>query len=313
MDEWKGCRSMSCLVIRSPRRCRRWRAAGFAGLLGFSLCAAVPLAVAVDGPPAATAADESPADKATMAELRKTIEAIPEDRREVDGAAILEAWLPKFTSDRVRQRVLLSLGGFAQMQGRTTASIAFWQRAADLNADPMVTIRAREYIADSISASGDLKAALNQLSRIPEPTQQLADAANLAPEVTDDIYNTEVKRIELLIDHGRREEAFPRIIRLAKLYPNHRISPLVLAEGLTAGFFLTKDHESCVRWRRRIAEAIPSAAETAASLPDAHRKGSLGPRPSILAAGGQRNSSGCAADLVCVASLGTFSGNSLVA
>ena len=148
------------------------------------------------------------------------------------------------------------------MQGRTTASIAFWQRAADLNADPMVTIRAREYIADSISASGDLKAALNQLSRIPEPTQQLADAANLAPEVTDDIYNTEVKRIELLIDHGRREEAFPRIIRLAKLYPNHRISPLVLAEGLTAGFFLTKDHESCVRWRRRIAEAIPYAAES---------------------------------------------------
>ena len=262
MDEWKGCRSMSCLVIRSPRRCRRWRAAVFAGLLGFSLCAAVPLAVAVDGPPAATAADESPADKATMAELRKTIEAIPEDRREVDGAAILEAWLPKFNSDRVRQRVLLSLGGFAQMQGRTTASIAFWQRAADLNADPMVTIRAREYIADSISASGDLKAALNQLSRIPEPTQQLADAANLAPEVTDDIYNTEVKRIELLIDHGRREEAFPRIIRLAKLYPNHRISPLVLAEGLTAGFFLTKDHESCVRWRRRIAEAIPYAAES---------------------------------------------------
>ncbi|MEI8342539.1 MAG: aminotransferase class I/II-fold pyridoxal phosphate-dependent enzyme, partial [Verrucomicrobiota bacterium] len=124
-----------------------------------------------------------------MAELRKTIEAIPEDRREADGAAILEAWLPKFTSDRVRQRVLLSLGGFARMQGRTTASIAFWQRAADLNADPMVTIRAREYIADSISASGDLKAALNQLSRIPEPTQQLADAANLPAEVTDDIYN----------------------------------------------------------------------------------------------------------------------------
>ena len=233
-----------------------------AALQGLGYCLIASSTMAFDDPLVVTATDESPADKETMTELRKAIEAIPEGSRESDGAGVLEAWLPRFTSDAVRQRVLVSLGGLAQRRGRSEDAINFWRRAADLNADPLLTTRARESIADSISESGDLEVALRELSGIPEPTQQLADAANLPAEVTDDIYNTEVKRIELLTRHLRLEDAFTRIVRLANLYPNHRTSPLVLAEGLTAGFFLTKDHDACVRWRRRIVEAIPYAAES---------------------------------------------------
>lgn len=218
--------------------------------------------MAFDDPLVVTATVESPTDKETMAELRKAIEAIPEGSREIDGAGVLEAWLPKFTSDAVRQRVLVSLGGLAQRRGQSEDAMNFWRRAADVNADPLLTTRARESIADLMSESGDLEVALRELSVIPEPTQQLADAANLPAEVTDDIYNTEVKRIEILTRHLRLEDAFTRIVRLANLYPNHRVSPLVLAEGLTAGFFLTKDHDACVRWRRRIVEAIPYAVES---------------------------------------------------
>ena len=253
---------MSLIKRRSKRPSRDRVVAVVVGLHGLCCCFAASSAMAFDDPFVVTATDESAADKASMAELRKVIEAIPDERRETDGASILEAWLPRFTSDVVRQRVLLSLGGLAQRQAHTENAIDFWRRAAVLEADPLLTARARELIADSISNSGDLDVALQELSRTPEPTRQLADAANLPAEVTDDIYNTEVKRIELLTRHLRFEDAFTRIVRLANLYPNHRTFPLVLAEGLTAGFFLTKDHESSVRWRRRIVEAIPYAAES---------------------------------------------------
>ena len=253
---------MSLIERRSKRPYRDRMVAVVAALQGLGYCLIASSTMAFDDPLVVTATDESPADKETMTELRKAIEAIPEGSRESDGAGVLEAWLPRFTSDAVRQRVLVSLGGLAQRRGRSEDAINFWRRAADLNADPLLTTRARESIADSISESGDLEVALRELSGIPEPTQQLADAANLPAEVTDDIYNTEVKRIELLTRHLRLEDAFTRIVRLANLYPNHRTSPLVLAEGLTAGFFLTKDHDACVRWRRRIVEAIPYAAES---------------------------------------------------
>lgn len=253
---------MSLIERRSKRPYRDRMVAVVAALQGLGYCLIASSTMAFDDPLVVTATDESPADKETMTELRKAIEAIPEGSRESDGAGVLEAWLPRFTSDAVRQRVLVSLGGLAQRRGKSEDAINFWRRAADLNADPLLTTRARESIADSISESGDLEVALRELSGIPEPTQQLADAANLPAEVTDDIYNTEVKRIELLTRHLRLEDAFARIVRLANLYPNHRTSPLVLAEGLTAGFFLTKDHDACVRWRRRIVEAIPYAAES---------------------------------------------------
>lgn len=249
--------------------CRWCALASFAVLVTIGLASAV--VSGADAPEASGVpeASESPADMNTMADLRKAIEALPEDRREVDGAAILEEWLPRFSSDAVRQRVVLSLGDLARRRGRVDDAVAYWRRAEDLDADPLLTTRARESIAEAMSESGNLDDALRQLAHTPEPTREIADAANLPPGVTDGVYNTEVKRIELLTKHRRLEEAFERIVRLAELYPDHRDTPLVLAEGLTTVFFLTKDHESCVKWRRRIVDAIPYAADSETFLGNA--------------------------------------------
>jgi len=99
------------------------------------------------------------------------------------------------------------------------------------------------------------------LATVPEPDAEAASPSDLPPNQTDDVYEAERKRIELLLDQGKDEEGFARILRFAKAYPRHKETPLILFGHITGPLFISGNFAGAISWRRRFIEALPYAAD----------------------------------------------------
>jgi tetratricopeptide (TPR) repeat protein len=209
------------------------------------------------------------ADQRVMDEIRKEIEAIPEASREIAGVEILDQSISRFALATTQQRVLVSVGELTAKLGQTDKSIDAFKRGLALAADPLLTLTCRMRLAEILSSVGRADEAEAVLATVPAPDAVFASPSDLPPDQTDDIYEAERKRIELLIDQGKDEEGFERIVRFAKTYPRHTTAPLILFEHITAPMFLTGDYAGAIRWRRRAAEALPHASENPMFLSNA--------------------------------------------
>lgn len=204
--------------------------------------------------------DQDAIGKALMDEVRREIEAIPEATRESEGIAILEEALPRFPSEATRQRVLVSIGELSAKLGRTNDAIDAFRRGLNLAADPVLSSACRTRLAELLSAQGRTEEAAAVLAVVPEPDADRLGVSDLPSDRTDDVFEAERKRIELLIDQGKDEEGFERLVRFSNVYPRHVREPLVLFERITAPMYLAGDYANAICWRRRAAEAFPHAA-----------------------------------------------------
>ena len=209
------------------------------------------------------------ADQRVMDEIRKEIEAIPEASREIAGVEILDQSISRFALATTQQRVLVSVGELTAKLGQTDKSIDAFERGLALTADPLLTLTCRMRLAEILSSVGRADEAEAVLATVPAPDAVFASPSDLPPDQTDDIYEAERKRIELLIDQGKDEEGFERIVRFAKTYPRHTTAPLILFEHITGPMFLTGDYAGAIRWRRRAAEALPHASDNPMFLSNA--------------------------------------------
>ena len=209
------------------------------------------------------------ADQRVMDEIRKDIEAIPEASREIAGVEILDQSISRFALATTQQRVLVSVGELTAKLGQTDKSIDAFKRGLALAADPLLTLTCRMRLAEILSSVGRADEAEAVLATVPAPDAVFASPSDLPPDQTDDIYEAERKRIELLIDQGKDEEGFERILRFAKTYPRHTTAPLILFEHITGPMFLTGDYAGAIRWRRRAAEALPHASDNPMFLSNA--------------------------------------------
>jgi len=179
------------------------------------------------------------ADQRVMDEIRKDIEAIPEASREIAGVEILDQSISRFALATTQQRVLVSVGELTAKLGQTDKSIDAFKRGLALAADPLLTLTCRMRLAELLSSVGRADEAEAVLAPVPAPEAVFASPSDLPPDQTDDIYEAERKRIELLIDQGKDEEGFERIVRFAKTYPRHTTAPLILFEHITGPMFLS--------------------------------------------------------------------------
>lgn len=209
------------------------------------------------------------ADQRVMDEIRKEIEAIPEASREIAGVEILDQSISRFALATTQQRVLVSIGELTAKLGQTDKSIDAFKRGLALAADPLLTLTCRMRLAEILSSVGRADEAEAVLATVPAPDAVFASPSDLPPDQTDDIYEAERKRIELLIDQGKDDEGFERIVRFAKTYPRHTTAPLILFEHITGPMFLTGDYAGAIRWRRRAAEALPHASDNPMFLSNA--------------------------------------------
>lgn len=209
------------------------------------------------------------ADQRVMDEIRKEIETIPEASREIAGVEILDQSISRFALATTQQRVLVSIGELTAKLGQTDKSIDAFKRGLALAADPLLTLTCRMRLAAILSSVGRADEAEAVLATVPAPDAVFASPSDLPPDQSDDIYEAERKRIELLIDQGKDEEGFERIVRFAKTYPRHTTAPLILFEHITGPMFLTGDYAGAIRWRRRAAEALPHASDNPMFLSNA--------------------------------------------
>ncbi|MFY7851775.1 MAG: tetratricopeptide repeat protein, partial [Brevundimonas sp.] len=163
--------------------------------------------------------DQDAIGKALMDEVRREIEAIPEATRESEGIAILEEALPRFPSEATRQRVLVSIGELSAKLGRTNDAIDAFRRGLNLAADPVLSSACRTRLAELLSAQGRTEEAAAVLAVVPEPDADRLGVSDLPSDRTDDVFEAERKRIELLIDQGKDEEGFERLVRFSNVYP----------------------------------------------------------------------------------------------
>ena len=196
-----------------------------------------------------------------MEELRREIEALPKGAREPEGIAILERSLPRFTSATTRHRVLVSIGELSAKLDRYDQAIDAFRRGLALAADPLLTSACRSRLAELLSAMGRTDEAADVLAAVPEPDADRVGISDLPADRTDDVFEAERKRIELVIDQGKDEEGFGRILRFARVYPRHHREPLVMFERITAPMYLAGDYAKAIRWRRRASEALPHASD----------------------------------------------------
>jgi tetratricopeptide (TPR) repeat protein len=225
------------------------------------LSATVAPAADDPGSGAESAPELEAADQRVMDEIRMEIEAIPEASREIAGVEILDQSISRFALATTQQRVLVSVGELTAKLGQTDKSIDAFKRGLALAADPLLTLTCRMRLAEILSSAGRTDEAEAVLATVPAPEEVFASPSDLPPDQTDDIYEAERKRIELLIDQGKDEEGFERILRFAKTYPRHTTAPLILFEHITGPMFLTGDYAGAIRWRRRAAEALPHASD----------------------------------------------------
>ena len=247
-----------------PGRLHGWLRRPYAAMLALALLAvwaglSPPLISPVHG--AQATPEQEAADQRVMGKIRTEIEAIPEAMREFEGIEILEKSLPGFALPATQQRVLLSIGELSAKLGGSDKSIDAFQRGLALAADPFLTMTCRNRLAEELSKAGRGNEAIAVLATVPEPDAEAASPSDLPPNQTDDVYEAERKRIELLIDQGKDEEGFARILRFAKAYPRHKETPLILFEHITGPMFVTGNFTDSIRWRRRFIAALPYAAD----------------------------------------------------
>ena len=246
------------------RAAHGWPRRPYAAMLALALLAfwaglSPPLFSPVHG--AQATPEQEAADQRVMGEIRTEIEAIPAAMREFEGIEILEKSLPGFVIPATQQRVLLSIGELSAKLGGSDKAIDAFQRGLALAADPFLTMRCRTRLAEELSKAGRGNEAIAVLATVPEPDAEAASPSDLPPNQTDDVYEAERKRIELLLDQGKDEEGFARILRFAKAYPRHKETPLILFEHMTAPMFISDNVAGAISWRRRFIEALPYAAD----------------------------------------------------
>ena len=246
------------------RAAHGWPRRPYAAMLALALLAVwaglpPPLISPVHG--AQTTPEQEAADQRVMGKIRTEIEAIPEAMREFEGIEILEKSLPSFALPATQQRVLLSIGELSAKLGGTDKAIDAFQRGLALAADPFLTMTCRTRLAEELSKAGRGNEAIAVLATVPEPDAEAASPSDLPPNQTDDVYEAERKRIELLIDQGKDEEGFARILRFAKAYPRHKETPLILFGHITGPLFISGNFAGAISWRRRFIEALPYAAD----------------------------------------------------
>lgn len=228
-------------------------------------CLVIPaeVSLATFNPPSnrSETSDQEVSDKSLMEELRREIEALPKGAREPEGIAILERSLPRFTSATTRHRVLVSIGELSAKLDRYDQAIDAFRRGLALAADPLLTSACRSRLAELLSAMGRTDEAADVLAAVPEPDADRVGISDLPADRTDDVFEAERKRIELVIDQGKDEEGFERILRFARVYPRHHREPLVMFERITAPMYLAGDYAKAIRWRRRASEALPHASD----------------------------------------------------
>jgi tetratricopeptide (TPR) repeat protein len=200
-------------------------------LLAFWAGLSPPLFSPVHG--AQATPEQEAADQRVMGKIRTEIEAIPEAMREFEGIEILEKSLPNFALPATQQRVLLSIGELSAKLGGSDKAIDAFQRGLALAADPFLTMTCRNRLAEELSKAGRGNEAIAVLATVPEPDAEAASPSDLPPNQTDDVYEAERKRIELLIDQGKDEEGFARILRFANFWAHHR--PIVYLRRLRRG------------------------------------------------------------------------------
>ena len=234
-----------------------------------ALSAGIASAAVDPGSGAESTPELEAADQRVMDEIRKEIEAIPEASREIAGVEILDQSISRFALATTQQRVLVSVGELTAKLGQTDKSIDAFERGLALAADPLLTLTCRMRLAEILSSVGRADEAEAVLATVPAPDAVFASPSDLPPDQTDDIYEAERKRIELLIDQGKDEEGFELIVHFAKTYPRHTTAPLILFEHITGPMFLTGDYARAIRWRCRAAEALPHASDNPMFLSNA--------------------------------------------
>ena len=272
---WPGRFEPGLFVIAPDHRPRKLRMRRPTLVTAIFLLSSVALSAGIapaafdpgDGPQGT--AELEAVDQRVMDEIRKDIEAIPEASREIAGVEILDQSISRFALATTQQRVLVSVGELTAKLGQTDKSIDAFERGLALAADPLLTLTCRMRLAEILSSVGRADEAEAVLATVPAPDAVFASPSDLPPDQTDDIYEAERKRIELLIDQGKDEEGFERIVRFAKTYPRHTTAPLILFEHITGPMFLTGDYAGSIRWRRRAAEALPHASDNPMFLSNA--------------------------------------------